>query len=557
MEFNLVFLFLLYWVSIFSCMGYGIFAFHIVGRKNFTSNYGYIGLLGVLFLIIYSYISNFFYPHSEIHNLALIILGLIFFIYYVLVRFIKKKEFKNLVILFLLLFISFVIYKPHDDFSYYHFQYSNYLIEFPLLIGVGQFNHGFATPSSIFYLNSLFSLPNAKYALFHVPALLLFGFSNLILLQKLLKYLEKNEANYLSFFLLFSIAFINIIFYRLAEHGTDRSAQILVFILIYELIVLINNRNNFINSISKVFLLLSIIISLKAFYLLYFVFLVPVLVFGYIKYKNDLILIFLKNNFFILFVFTFLIIISTNFFNSGCLIFPVSITCFENLPWSFSLDHVNHMNNWYEQWSKAGAGPNFRVDNPEEYILFFNWVSNWFDEYFFNKVSDFLLGLTAIILISSLFIISSKKKPVSNKDKILPIYICLIILFVEWFYNHPSLRYGGYVLLGLFLIISSSLFLEKFRNRKINLRVKTLIILFFGIFILRNVDRINHEIEKYGYRPLENAHYRMYDNYFDINKNLKYLINYHILCSEKKECKDSIDVEMGSFIGKIYFESVQ
>ena len=119
------------------------------------------------------------------------------------------------------------------------------------------------------------------------------------------------------------------------------------------------------------------------------------------------------------------------------------------------------------------------------------------------------------------------------------------------------MRYGGYVLLGLFLIISSSLFLEKFRNRKINLRVKTLIILFFGIFILRNVDRINHEIEKYGYRPLENAHYRMYDNYFDINKNLKYLINYHILCSEKKECKDNIDVEMGSFIGKIYFESVQ
>ena len=26
---------------------------------------------------------------------------------------------------------------------------------------------------------------------------------------------------------------------------------------------------------------------------------------------------------------------------------------------------------------------------------------------------------------------------------------------------------------------------------------------------------------------------------------------------QKKECKDNIDVEMGSFIGKIYFESVQ
>ena len=557
MELNLFFLFFLYWVSIFSCMGYGIFALHLVGRKNFTSNYGYIGLLGVLFLIIYSYISNFFYPHSEIHNLALIILGLIFFIYYVLVRFIKKKEFKNLVILFLLLFISFVIYKPHDDFSYYHFQYSNYLIEFPLLIGVGQFNHGFATPSSIFYLNSLFSLPNAKYALFHVPALLLFGFSNLILLQKLLKYLEKKEANYLSFFLLFSIAFINIIFYRLAEHGTDRSAQILVFILIYELIVLINNRNNFVNSISKVFLLLSIIISLKAFYILYFILLVPVLFFGYSKFKNDLILIFLKNNFFKFLIVTFLVVISTNFFNSGCLIYPVSITCFENLPWAFSLDHVNHMNNWYEQWSKAGAGPNFRVDNPKEYILYFNWVSNWFDVYFFNKVSDFLLGVIAIIFVSSFFIINSEKKSVFNNDKIFPIYTCLVILFMEWFYNHPSLRYGGYVLLGLFLIIPSSLFLEKFKNKKINIRIKTLIVIFFGIFIFRNVDRINNEIEKYDYSPLKNAHYRMNDNYFDINKNLNELTNYHILCSEKKECKENIDVEMGSLIGKIYFKSVQ
>ena len=49
------------------------------------------------------------------------------------------------------------------------------------------------------------------------------------------------------------------------------------------------------------------------------------------------------------------------------------------------------MNNWYEQWSKAGAGPNFRVENASEYIKYFNWVSNWMDMYFFNKVSDFVL----------------------------------------------------------------------------------------------------------------------------------------------------------------------
>ena len=38
---------------------------------------------------------------------------------------------------------------------------------------------------------------------------------------------------------------------------------------------------------------------------------------------------------------------------------------------------------------KGGATPNFRVDNPEAYIQKFNWLGNWIDVYFFNKVSDF------------------------------------------------------------------------------------------------------------------------------------------------------------------------
>ena len=67
------------------------------------------------------------------------------------------------------------------------------------------------------------------------------------------------------------------------------------------------------------------------------------------------------------------------------------------------------MNNWYEQWSKGGAGPNFRVDNPAEYIQNFNWIINWIDVYFFNKVSDFLLSLVLLSLIFFLLFLSTKK----------------------------------------------------------------------------------------------------------------------------------------------------
>ena len=61
-----------------------------------------------------------------------------------------------------------------------------------------------------------------------------------------------------------------------------------------------------------------------------------------------------------------------------------------------------------EQWSKAGAGPNYRVDDPENYIQGFNWVGNWFDKYFFNKVSDFLAGIL-FLLITIFFVFTYKE----------------------------------------------------------------------------------------------------------------------------------------------------
>ena len=85
----------------------------------------------------------------------------------------KNKNHNELVkinILFLILFISFLIYKTHDDFPYYHFPYIHYLTQSELFIGIGNFNHGFRTPSSIFYLNSLYYLPLLDHHFFQLGA---------------------------------------------------------------------------------------------------------------------------------------------------------------------------------------------------------------------------------------------------------------------------------------------------------------------------------------------------------------------------------------------------
>ena len=53
---------------------------------------------------------------------------------------------------------------------------------------------------------------------------------------------------------------------------------------------------------------------------------------------------------------------------------------------------------------------NFRVDNADIYIQKFNWVSNWINEYFFNKVSDFLLGLLIFVINCFWFFCFKNKK---------------------------------------------------------------------------------------------------------------------------------------------------
>ena len=79
-----------------------------------------------------------------------------------------------------------------------------------------------------------------------------------------------------------------------------------------------------------------------------------------------------------------LMVILSNILNTGCALYPVHFTCLNNLLWTIDNQEVLMMNNWYEQWSKAGATPNFRIEDPENYIKGFNWVTNWINVYFFN-----------------------------------------------------------------------------------------------------------------------------------------------------------------------------
>ena len=535
-----------YFVIILSVVGYGLFFQNVFGKSlNLEFEYSFLG--GLFFLVSLSYATHFFVSHNYFHNLIIFITGLIFFsIFYLKKKEIFRRYSKIVFLIFGILFIAFLTAKTHDDFPYYHFPYAYYLTQEKLIIGTGNLNHGFRTPSSIFYLNSLFYLPFIKYYFFQIGAILIFGASNLILIFKLKNDYKNKTYDFVFFLTILSFLFINTFFYRIAEHGTDRSAQILIFILFIEILSLLRNSIFLEKFLSKIFIILGFIISLKAFYVLYLLVLFPI--FFYIKKRNfkKLITILLKNFYFYIFLLIGIFLILVNIFNSGCVLYPVSFTCFPNLEWSL-FQEAKLMNNWYELWSKGGASPNFRVEDPENYIKGFNWFNNWIDIYFFNKVSDFLAGIFFVLIIFLIIFYSKTKKKIKNYN-FFWIYFILIILFFEWFFNHPSLRYGGYSLIALIIFIPFSLIISRFSlNKYFKKKIIFLILLSIIIFTGRNVNRVHNEIKIYDYDLKSNPIYILDESHFRINFFMEELKEKYDNCDNvnKSNCNTYNGISIG------------
>jgi len=519
-------LLLFYFLILYSIIGYGKIL------TLFNSNYqasSFDGLLGIALLILISYSTNIFFAHTFLHNSLIIFFGLLIFIYDFIKNFSKRiLEHRDVTIIFVIIFIAILMYKNHDDFYYYHFSYTLMLTNFDKIFGLGNLGHGYRTPSSIFYLNSLFYLPIIKYYLMNSGAAYILGFSNYIFFKNIKNLIKNNNFNHILFLSILSLVYINTIFTRIAEHGTDRSALILVFVMSVYYLESINfkknefNHNHFNNFYSKLALLFAIIISLKSFYIIYLI--IFLLWFFQIKkfFKlNVLIGLIFKNYYTYLFLLFFSFTIFTTFSNTGCLIYPATFTCFDQFSWSIPLAQVDQMQSWYELWSKAGASPTYRVDDPQIYITKLNWVGNWVNMYFFTKVSDnifstiFISGI--IFFLFSYNRLKVAKNTLNNNYKLF--YYLILILFFEWFYNHPALRYGGYTLLALIFFIPISVYLSRFKFNQLILKKKIYFILLLTllIFISRNVSRINKEFKQYGYNPIKGAFFYLNNNAFGIN----------------------------------------
>ena len=281
---NLFFFISFYFLFLFSLVGYGNLFKNIFRLKE--NNLGYLGILGILTLIIFTYFINFFIPIYPTLSLFLLIFGISLFIKFLINNFkILKKDFLILNLIFIFLIIFILNAKNHDDFPYYHFSYINIITQLENVFGLGNFNHGFRTPSSIFYLSSVFNLPGTDYNLIHLSPVFFLGFANFIFLKKIDLNLKNKENFSIILLSIMSLALINIFFYRMAEHGTDRSAQIIILLIFVEIIESINKKYLVEDQLNKLIILITLAVSLKAFYLIYIILFFPLFIFQQNKKK--------------------------------------------------------------------------------------------------------------------------------------------------------------------------------------------------------------------------------------------------------------------------------
>ena len=525
---EIFFYFFFYILIIFSVVGYGFIGSKII---NIKLSLGEIGFIGLLTLILISYSTNFIFSHSSVHNSIIIIIGLIFsFFYFFQNKKLKKKEFFNCFGIFFILFFGLLMFKNHDDFFYYHLSYTISLVEHRKIFGIGNLNHGFRTPSSLFYLNSLFYLPYIKLKLLNLGAILFLGFSNIFFLEKIYTKLKSKKLNLTFFLILLSFIFINTSFYRIAEHGTDKSALILIFVLIVIYLDSISldiksQKRNLEFNYTLLIILILLIVSLKSFYLIYFIILLLWIyqnykVFKFIEIKN---LIFKSPISYIGFYAIFLFIF-TVFSNTGCLVYPASFSCFNQFSWSIPSEQVIQMKNWYMLWSKGGATPNYSVDDPKFYLSNFNWVKNWINIYFFTKITDLLLVIFTILLVT-FFVFKKNITKKINYNIYKPIYFLIIILTVEWFINHPALRYGGYTIIVLIYFIPLSIYLFQNYTFEKNTKKKVFYLISITIFIFmaKNIDRIYKEKNKYDFDIFKNPYFFVKEDAYILNKKISRL----------------------------------
>ncbi len=486
---------------------------------NYELNVFKYSLYGGIILAFLALFLNFFLSLGK--NINTIIF--LFFLIYLLVN--QKKLLKKIFISSIIIALTCCIliiyentYRP--DAGLYHLPYISILNNEKLIIGLSNIHFRYAHTSIIQYLSALnynwiFSDKGIV-----LPIAMIYSSFLFYLIYEMKNTKDKNILVFN--FLLFSFLCLKI--NRYSDFGNDAPAHIYYFFLTSLALKYFSNINQI--KMGEIITISSFIVFNKI-----TLFLGSLITFIFLFFKKKIYYFKIKP---IIFVFIFTIaFFLKNFFVSGCMAFPIDMTCTSNVIW---FDHSGANSSMAktvmienEAWTKGWSDQKKRIKSYDEYISNFDWINIWLNNHgkrTFIKLLPFIIFLiffsTIILKIKKNF--NNENNNYSNilEKKILSSFLLLNLFgVILWFLKFPVFRYGySYIILFIIFLILFGL------NNSIKLiEIKKLksIISYLGIFLIcilfsKNFIRIkNNFSEEYISAPWPKIY-----SYSKTNKKLVY-----------------------------------
>ncbi len=382
------------------------------------------------------------------------------------------------------------IYRP--DANLYHLPFTRIINEYKLIIGISNIHFRFGHISIIQYLNAIFNnyLFNVNGII--IPAAIIFSSIVLYFWNEIKNNLINNKIYCYFIFLLLSYILYG--YNRYSEFGNDTIAHLFFFFLSSYFL-----KEEFDNKIDdKEFFKVSLL-SLYCFMLKTSLILALLFPFYFFVKNFKKSFLFNYSN-----IFIFLIVImwfTKNIFVSGCLIYPIQITCFENLEWFTNNINENISAKYQsldnEAWTKGW--PNYKgpIITQEFYVKNFFWVKTWLSVhglFVFKKLSIFIIVVLGLNFLLNKIETSDNLKKTELDKRIIALIVFSILCSLIWFIRYPVFRYGSSYLAVLIISISTFWAIKFDILFKDNIKFKKLInislILFFTLFVMKHGLRI-------------------------------------------------------------------
>ena len=424
-------------------------------------------IYGFYLLLLLAIIGNFFIPLKFLFY-PIVFLGTVSFFFNT--KYFKLKFHYYFFIILGIFFISLSNGIAIDSLVY-HLQIIQKFNTNSIIFGFSNLEGKFGTNNPWQLIMSIFYFENSKINFIYYFNLIIFS---ILLYQGFIL----KKKNFSSLFLIFSIFYI--FFYStihpsgngtfltlLGSPDTDIPAAFLCILSIY---IFFDGK---INNLSKLPFFVLLCFFSKISYAALFIFLINPVFFS----KKNIILITIP----------LILWVLRNIFISGCIIYPLAISCLD-LEWA-NIEAVKTMHQIAVGHTRD-TGLKLNYMDPEYIKNTFAWFYPWLVNYFFKNSL-----IQSVILCSVLAIFTYCITPKVNieivRKKIIFFFLFLIFSFFIWFQG-PDTRYILGILISMCAYFVSYVYICNHWLNQISVNFKLIFVVLFSLLVIKNHKNIYH-----------------------------------------------------------------